>query len=487
MDLSNVNSISKHVIKAICNTLIDSIWQGLILAIVTGIIVICTYKSLPAKRYGLLVITFTLFALVTIGNFILELNPMQNGEHKISFHNNLFNERWGPSQKQLSSLRSLIDTALTYFNKNVEIIFFIWLFIASIRLLQLTIGLYKLDDLQNNSVFPLELSWTERINKLAKKLGINQFISIAESGIATVPMVIGHLKPIILIPIGLLTALKTEEIEAILMHELAHIYRKDYLVNLLQSVMETLFFFNPALLWLSSLIRIERENCCDDIAIDQTKSKINYIRALVSCQEYQLQSTAYAMALYDNKSHLKTRVNRILFHGTRSLVTREKSMIAISLIIAAFFIAGFSEQNLQHQVIAANNHTNMAVNRLPTYNVLTKSFETYDYPKDKLRINDFISELIAKGVVGKKYKSISFNLSDKEFILNGKKQPKVLFEHIKRKYIIANNEHWSWRCDHFSPTYLKQLQENSKIIHSKDVWTWGMVNKVSGIMFTMNS
>ena len=487
MDLSNVNSISNHVIKAICNTLIDSIWQGLILAVVTGIIIICTNRSLPAKRYSVLVITFALFALVTITTFIAELNVRQSSEHAINFHNNLLNEKWTTSLQQLSSLRSVIDTGLAYFNKNVETIFFIWLLIVSIRVFQLTIGLRKLDHLKNNSVFPVALSWTERINELAGRLGINQLISVAESGIATVPMVIGHLKPIILIPIGLLTALKPEEIEAILMHELAHIYRKDYLVNLLQSVMEILFFFNPALLWLSSLIRIERENCCDDIAIIQTKSKINYIRALVSCQEYQLQSTAYAMALYDNKSHLKTRVNRILFHKTQSLVTKEKSMIAVSLIITVLFIAGFSQQSLQHQVIAANSHTSMAVNQLPTYNILTKSFETYDYPKDKLRINDFISELIAKGVVEKKYKSISFNLSDKEFILNGKKQPEVLFENIKRKYIVANNEHWSWRCDHFSPAYLKQLQKNAKVIHSKDTWTWGMVSKTPHVRFTMNS
>jgi bla regulator protein BlaR1 len=80
-------------------------------------------------------------------------------------------------------------------------------------------------------------------------------------------MVIGNLKPVILMPIGLLTALTTEEVEAILMHELAHIKRRDYLVNLLQSLMEIVFFFNPAVLWISQLIKAERENCCDDLAL----------------------------------------------------------------------------------------------------------------------------------------------------------------------------------------------------------------------------
>jgi len=90
-------------------------------------------------------------------------------------------------------------------------------------------------------------------------------------------MVIGLVKPAILVPLGLLSNLPPGQVEAVLLHELAHIRRKDYLVNLLQSFAEAIFFFNPAVLWISSLIREERENCCYDIAIGGIKNKNKFI------------------------------------------------------------------------------------------------------------------------------------------------------------------------------------------------------------------
>ncbi len=91
---------------------------------------------------------------------------------------------------------------------------------------------------RRKAISPIDKRWADRVQELAVKLGIRQVVSIAESGIAKVPMVIGHLKPLILIPMGLITAMPPEEIEAILVHELAHIRRRDYLVNLLQSLMK---------------------------------------------------------------------------------------------------------------------------------------------------------------------------------------------------------------------------------------------------------
>ncbi|MCR6679580.1 M56 family metallopeptidase, partial [Escherichia marmotae] len=76
------------------------------------------------------------------------------------------------------------------------------------------------------------------------------------------PLVIGYLKPIILLPFGTIASLSPDQVEAILAHELAHIYRKDYLLNMLQALIEILFFFNPAIWWMSDYVRVERENCC---------------------------------------------------------------------------------------------------------------------------------------------------------------------------------------------------------------------------------
>jgi hypothetical protein len=172
-----------------------------------------------------------------------------------------------------------------------------------------------------------------------------------QSGIAKLPMVLGHFKPVILIPIGLLTALSTEEVESILVHELAHIRRKDYLVNLLQNLMEILFFFNPAVLWVSALIKAERENCCDDIVVAQTGSKVSYIKALVSCQEYQSAIPAYAMGLGGNSDHFLQRVKRMLSNNNQSLNKVEKMVLTICLIFAVLLTAAFSKSGKEHTTV----------------------------------------------------------------------------------------------------------------------------------------
>jgi hypothetical protein len=141
--------------------------------------------------------------------------------------------------------------------------------------------------------------------------------------------------------VGFINALTKDEVEAILAHELAHIRRRDYLVNLLQSFMEIVFFFNPAVLWISELIKAERENCCDDIAIACTNSKYGYIQALLSCQEYQ-PSPGLGMAMAGQKSNLLDRVKRIVNNNNQSLNIMEKTLLTIGLVAAGICTVAFS-------------------------------------------------------------------------------------------------------------------------------------------------
>ena len=84
-----------------------------------------------------------------------------------------------------------------------------------------------------------------------------------------VPSVIGTIRPVVLLPVAALTNLTPDQIEALLAHELAHIRRRDYAMNLAQTVAEALLFFHPAVWWMSARIREEREHCCDDVAVER--------------------------------------------------------------------------------------------------------------------------------------------------------------------------------------------------------------------------
>ncbi len=118
------------------------------------------------------------------------------------------------------------------------------------------------------------------------------------------------MKPVILVPVSMLTLLDHSEIEMILVHELAHIRRYDVIINIMQTIVETLFFFNPAIWWISRRIRIEREDCCDDMAIVSAGSRLRYARALINLEELRMNRTCFGTAI--TGTPLERRIRRIV-------------------------------------------------------------------------------------------------------------------------------------------------------------------------------
>ncbi len=113
--------------------------------------------------------------------------------------------------------------------------------------------------------------WQETLRKLGARIGLSRPVRLLVSALVQVPTVVGWLRPVVLVPVGALGGLPAEHLEALLLHELAHIRRHDYLINILQSVAESLLFYHPAVWWVSGHIRAEREPCCDDVAVSITR------------------------------------------------------------------------------------------------------------------------------------------------------------------------------------------------------------------------
>jgi len=156
-------------------------------------------------------------------------------------------------------------------------------------------GWYGVRQLRSQGVTPAGPNWQHVLTELATRMQVRQAVHLLESTICSVPIVIGHLKPVILLPASMLTGLTAQQIEAILAHELAHIRRHDYLINLIQTLIETLLFYHPLVWWLSRRIRVEREHCCDDLAVEFCGDRLTYARALASLEE--LRGPAYQPAL----------------------------------------------------------------------------------------------------------------------------------------------------------------------------------------------
>jgi len=171
-------------------------------------------------------------------------------------------------------------------------------------------GWMQLQRLKRRMVHGVGTALQHRLVQIAHRLGVHRAVTLLESALIEVPTVVGWLRPVILLPASALTGLSPEQLEAILAHELAHIRRYDYLTNVLQTIVEILGFYHPAVWWVSRRIRIERENCCDDMAVRVCGDSVRYARALTCLEEIRHGSTDLAMAA--TGGNLLDRIARLL-------------------------------------------------------------------------------------------------------------------------------------------------------------------------------
>jgi bla regulator protein blaR1 len=417
-------AFSDDTIRALSWTLIHSLWQGMLLAMAAGGIVFFTKKASPALRYNLLtgaLLVFIFGITTTFSTQIITNTPVEQ----------IGQEMTGPimavTQPAATPLVAenklpVAAMAIGIFNANSGWIVLAWFLIIALRCVQLTAGLYGVYQLKRRQTFSPGEYWSNRITELSRQLRINKRVQLLQSGIARMPSVIGYFKPVILFPAGMLASLPPDEVEAILIHELAHIRRKDFLVNVMQHIIEIIFFFNPAVRWVSSLIRSERENCCDDIAVSQTDNKRNYIKALIAFQGFDLRlAPPLSNAFAGEKNHLMNRVKRIIYNNNKTLNNMEKKFLAAGMIITSVFIFAFTSNNLHQKATEKNTASQNAPIHF-TGKVLPGLLAISDTVPDKdAGRKNVLNGTINSTVNGRKYKIVTRNDQVAELYVNGKK------------------------------------------------------------------
>ena len=172
-------------------------------------------------------------------------------------------------------------------------------------------GAWRVRRLRRASV-PAPGPWRERMARLADRAGLSRPVALRRSPRIEGPMVSGWWRPVILVPAGLLSGLPPNQVEALLLHELAHVRRHDVLVGYLQAVVETLLFFHPATWWVSGRVRAIREACCDDLAADHGTDRTVVARALAALAERAAGPQARSWAPAASDGSLLGRVRRLL-------------------------------------------------------------------------------------------------------------------------------------------------------------------------------
>ena len=180
---------------------------------------------------------------------------------------------------------------------------------------------------QSRGLLPAE--WQLRVARLCVRVGVARTVRVFQTALTDVPMVVGWLRPVILVPVCALTNLDVALLEALLAHELAHIGRHDYLVNLVQTAIETLLFYHPAVWWLGNRVRDERENCCDDIAVAVCGSTFVYASALANLEESRVAELRLAMAA--SNGSLLNRIRRLNRNPQHSAANAPGWLIALAV------------------------------------------------------------------------------------------------------------------------------------------------------------
>ncbi|UOQ78202.1 hypothetical protein MUN84_06305 [Hymenobacter sp. 5516J-16] len=278
------------LVRALGWTLVHSLWQGAVVALALAGLLLLLRQHSAEVRYrtaalGLLVLL--LLAGVTFGRYytaayveaVPTVSSYLSGENQAAALASELPLAASAAAAPTASGSQLAVAAvaapaaptglqawLAYFDQNLPVLVAAWLLGLLAMTLRLLGGLAYVQRLRRYRVQPLPQEWQERLAALATRAGLQQPVELLESALVRVPVVVGHLRPVVLLPLGTVTGLGTAYLEAILAHELAHVQRRDYLMNLLQSVAETLFFYHPAVWFITACLRTERENCCDDAA-----------------------------------------------------------------------------------------------------------------------------------------------------------------------------------------------------------------------------
>lgn len=318
--------------QAVAWALLQFVWQGALAAAATGVALLALRRSAADIRYVVstigLAVMLTLPAVSGVQQYRARVGDDAQGAPgtslalpaaiQMTHRGTTRAPRVAPAATREQGPTGL-GAASGFDPEGVApVLMLVWIVGVTMLSVRLLTGWIWVQRLRTHGAAPAHEGWQRMAARLSRRLHIGRAIALLESTLVDVPTVIGWLKPVVLLPASALAALSPGQVEAILAHELAHIRRHDYLVNLLQTLVETLLFYHPAVWWLSRRIRIERENCCDDLAVSLCGDPVAYASALADLEALRPAQSVFARRHEDQTvlaatgGSLLNRVRRLL-------------------------------------------------------------------------------------------------------------------------------------------------------------------------------
>jgi len=318
------------LVNALGWTLIHFLWQGLCITGVFWAVSKWTRPEQASLRYWAGMIAFLLCVAAPVATFIYYLpgSPGQATALPAIGGALALGTAFRPSYTTL--LQMSMEPALPA----VVAIWAVGVTLLSFRALMGWLGARRL---VTHETAEVSAELRRLVDRLMQRLGVRQVVQVLSSARVNVPTVVGWLKPVILLPVSVIAALPQAQLEMIIAHELGHIRRYDYLLNLLQVMVETLFFYHPAIRWMSRQVRQEREHCCDDLVVARCEQPIVYARALASLES--LRSPVATVAMAATGGDLIHRVRRIV---RRELPRNHAGFTQLTLLLGVALVVSLS-------------------------------------------------------------------------------------------------------------------------------------------------
>ncbi|MEX8546470.1 MAG: M56 family metallopeptidase [Mucilaginibacter sp.] len=294
-------------ILALSKTLPESCLQGIIVYLVLQLLLAVFKKSTSSFRFNL----FYAASVLLFAGFVFNLFQHYNQVRASAVADNLMSS---PSPKFAITNTVKLDwwQQLTFWtNHYAYTITGLYLIGLAFCVLRLTLGLININWFKRDKHLQQQAIWTEKTKLLATQFNLLKTVSVFLSNKIQVPLTIGFFKPIIVFPIALINQLSIQQTEAILLHELAHIKRADYLLNIVLNIIQSFLFFNPMIWLFSREINKYREQSCDDLVLNKTNDSIAYAQALLQIEQFRSSQLTLALAANGKKYTLLNRIKRI--------------------------------------------------------------------------------------------------------------------------------------------------------------------------------
>jgi len=334
--------LSDTLVQALGWTFLHSLWIGALLCAVFLATKWVMRSNTAQVKYVAGLVFMTLMPLATVLAFVLTYGDIKNSQPVsgiMEYDTGVFEQLGGGVSADTygeTTNDSFLEDWLTtlrgyYFFRYHSVVVTIWLLGVLLLSVQHIGGYFYTGRLRNNGLLHPSPQLMDTFERLLSASGVERSVQMMESLLVKAPLLIGYFKPVILLPVGLAANLSASEVEAILAHEIAHIRRHDFLVNIMQRCVEVVFFYHPGIWIIGSIIRNERENCCDDVAISLTGSRLHLAMALTHVEEWKL-SGNLALGFSGNKNSLLNRIKRIINNKTMKAQHREGNLLAIGIV-----------------------------------------------------------------------------------------------------------------------------------------------------------